>query len=272
MKPSLHDWESYRIEPGNRVRLASAATDSTDFCAEKSAAHQVLKHYRKQIDSLGRILAAEKKRALLIVLQGVDASGKDGAIRRVFTGVNPAYCRVVSFKEPDRAELAHDYLWRVYRDLPAYGEIGVFNRSHYEDVIVHQARGDLSSRDAHARLKQIREVESIWAANGIVLRKILLHISRAEQASRFRARLDTPEKHWKVRASDFADRKLWPRFQSAYEESLSRTATPDAPWYILPADRKWYRDVALAGIVLSALRAMRPQVPMPSLDKKHLKL
>jgi PPK2 family polyphosphate:nucleotide phosphotransferase len=272
MRLSWRDWESYCVQPGRRIHLSGISTDSTDFCDHKKKARQLLQQYREEINRLGGILAAEKKRSLLIVLQGVDASGKDGGIRHVFTGVNPAYCRVVAFKEPDQTDLSHDYLWRVYRALPAYGEIGVFNRSHYEDVIALEARGDLSRRNALARLRQIGDVERIWTENGITLRKILLHISRAEQTQRFKSRLDTPEKHWKVRRSDFDDRKLWPRFVSVYEEAVARTAVQHAPWYIVPADHKWYRDVAIAAIVLSALRSMRPQLPMPRLNKRQFKL
>jgi PPK2 family polyphosphate:nucleotide phosphotransferase len=221
---------------------------------------------------LADALAAEGKRSLLVILQGVDASGKDGAVRRVFTGVNPQHCKVVSFKEPDREELAHDYLWRIYRSMPAKGELGVFNRSQYEDVLVLQARGELSTKRAQTRLRQIADMERTWAENGTVIRKFFPHISRKQQGSRFAARLDNPEKRWKVEESDFADCKLWLKFMKAYEESLSRTSTTHAPWYIVPADHKWYRNLVVAGVVLSALRAMRPRVPEPKLHRLTLKL
>lgn len=254
------------------MRLAGIAADATDYCDDKSAARAEVKTFRKQIDELADALAAEGKRSLLIILQGVDGAGKDGAVRRVFTGVNPQHCKVISFKEPDREELEHDYLWRVYRSVPARGEIGVFNRSHYEDALVLRARGELSKRDTHIRLRQIADLERTWAENGTVIRKFFLHISRKEQAMRFKARLDTPEKQWKVQESDFKDRRRWPKFQAAYEEALSRTSTRHAPWYIIPADHKWYRDAAVAGIVLAALRAMKPQVPMPRLDRDRFQL
>ena len=260
------------MHQNSRVRLGSIPADSTDFCGDKKDARKELKAWRKEIDEKLTALAAEGQRSLLIILQGVDASGKDGAVRKVFTGVNPQHCKVVSFKEPDREEQAHDYLWRVYRALPAKGELGIFNRSQYEDVIVGRARGTLAGKDALARLRQIADLERTWTENGIVIRKCFLHISRKEQTARFKARLDNSAKHWKVEESDFKDRKLWPRFMSAYEEVLSRTSTVQAPWYIIPADHKWYRDLAVAAIVLSALRAMRPRIPKPKLNSRRFKL
>jgi PPK2 family polyphosphate:nucleotide phosphotransferase len=272
MTIALGNWGKYLVSAGNRVRLGKMATDSTDFCDDKKSARKELKDYRKQIDKLLATLAAESQRSLLIILQGMDASGKDGAVRKVFTGVNPQHCKVISFKEPDREERAHDYLWRIYRALPAKGELGIFNRSQYEDVIVWQARSGLSRKDALIRLRQIAEVEKTWAENDIVIRKCFLHISQKEQTARFKARLDNPQKHWKVEESDFKDRKLWPRFMSAYEEALSRTSAPHAPWYVIPADYKWYRDLVVAGVVLDALRDMRPRIPMPKLDRRRFKL
>ena len=272
MTTALKHWETYRVTPGPRLRLGKIATDVTDFCEDKNEARRELKSLRKQINALTETLASENRRSLLVILQGMDASGKDGAIKRVFTGVNPQHCRVVSFKEPDREEREHDYFWRIDRGLPARGELGIFNRSQYEDVVTLHARGIIPRKEAHMRMRQIADMERMWTEHGIVIRKLFLHISREEQAQRFKARLDTPEKHWKVQESDFADRRLWPEFQSSYEEILGRTSTPDAPWYILPADHKWYRDVAVAGIVLAALRKMRPTIPVVKLDRKRFTL
>ena len=266
------NWNKYLVTPRARVHLARISTSSTDLCNDKKAARKQLKHYRKRIDEALAALAAESRQSLLIILQGVDASGKDGAVRKVFTGVNPQHCKVTSFKVPDREESAHDYLWRVYRAMPARGELGVFNRSQYEDVLVLQARGHLSAKDAHIRLRQIADLERTWSENNIEIRKFFLHISRKEQTERFQARLDDPEKHWKVEESDFQDRKLWPKFMKVYEEILARTSTAPAPWYVIPADHKWYRDVAIAGIILATLEAMRPRVPEPKLNRRRLKL
>ena len=268
----LRSWESYRIAPGNKIRLARIATDETEFCDNKRDARALLKDYRKQINDLAEALAAENRRTVLVILQGMDASGKDGAVKKVFTGVNPQHCRVTAFKEPDREELEHDYLWRVYRSVPAIGQLGVFNRSHYEDVIARQARGDIPKKEGLTRLGQIADVERIWAENGMVIRKFFLHISRHVQKVRFQKRLDNPEKHWKVAKSDFKDRKQWPTFQKTYEEVLQRTSIPEAPWYIIPADHKWYRDAAVAGVVLNALKSMGPQIPRPKLDLSEFSL
>jgi PPK2 family polyphosphate:nucleotide phosphotransferase len=265
-------FERYRIAAGATVRLRKTPTGATDFCADKESARKELKSLRKRINELAEVLAIENKRALLIILQGMDASGKDGAVKKVFTGVNPQHCHVVSFKEPDREEREHDYLWRIERALPAKGELGIFNRSQYEDVVTLHARSFITKKQAHTRARQIADLERIWIENGIVIRKLFLHISHAEQTRRFQARLDRREKHWKIQKSDFEDRKRWSRFQTAYGHILTRTSTAEAPWYLIPADHKWYRDVAVAGIVLCALKGMHPQVPMPKIDRKHLKL
>jgi PPK2 family polyphosphate:nucleotide phosphotransferase len=272
MTVNLDEWKGYVVQPGATVDLSRTDSGATALCANKKSARAELKQYRKEIDELLRLLAIEEKRSLLVVLQGVDASGKDGAVRRVFTGINPQHCRVVSFKEPTREERAHDYLWRVHRSIPVKGELCVFNRSQYEDLLVPQARGALPLEEGRVRLRQIADLERIWVENGITILKFLLHISYEEQMVRFQSRLDTPEKHWKVKDSDFADRKLWPQFRTAYEEAISRTSTKQAPWYLIPSDHKWYRDVAIAGVVLSTLRQMQPCLPMPELDRARYSL
>jgi len=267
----LDHWEKYRVLAGCKVRLSHLPADATAYCPDKPSDHRQLKQYREEIDDLAAALAAENQRALLVILQGMDASGKDGVVKKVFTGVNPQHCKVVSFKAPDREELEHDYLWRVYRALPANGELGVFNRSQYEDVIARVARGDIPREEGRMRLRQIADVERAWTENGLVIRKFFLHISRHEQTARFRKRLDNPDKHWKVERSDFKDRKRWPQFQKIYEETLRRTSTDASPWYVIPADHKWYRDLAVAGIVLGALREMNPRTPHPHLDMSRYK-
>lgn len=272
LSSALKQWETYRVRPGARVRLDAISASATRFKKNKDSARAALKQYRNDIDALVATLAAENQRSLLVILQGMDTSGKDGAVKGVFTGVNPQHCHVYSFKPPDREEREHDYLWRVVRAMPAKGELGIFNRSQYEDVVTLEARGEIPREEATMRLRQIADMERAWAENGTVIRKIFLHISSAEQTRRFASRLEKPEKHWKLEAADFSDRKLWPRFQSIYEHLLSRTSAPHAPWYILPADHKWYRDVAVAGIVLGALKEMKPKLPMPELDPAIFRL
>ena len=264
--------QSYRVALGKRVDLAAAATDVMEPYSGKKEARAELKLLKKQVDELVRRLGAESSRAVLVVLQGVDAAGKDGAVRRVFSGLNPELCHVTAFKEPDAEERKHDYLWRVHRAMPEKGVLGVFNRSHYEDVLVLRARGKLSKQETEMRLRQIADAERGWSENGITLLKFFLHISRDEQSQRFQARLDNPEKRWKIEESDFADRKRWPKFQRAYEEAIFHTARKHAPWYIVPADHKWYRDVVIAEVLLDALRRMNPKYPRRSVKNLRSKL
>lgn len=265
-------WDRYLVRAGAAVRLEQIPTDETSLCANKQQAKKLLKQYVRQIDELLDTFAIEEKRSLLVVLQGMDASGKDGAIRKVFTGVNPLHCRATSFKEPDAVEKAHDYLWRIYAVLPARGQLAIFNRSHYEDVVVAAAREKHSPELIRLRLQEIADIERIWAENGTVIRKFFLHVSPEEQKRRLQERLDNPDKHWKLDESDFSDRRHWSRFQQIYQEALRRTSTGNAPWYIIPADHKWYRNVVIAGIVLATLRDLRPRLPHPAVDRSRFRL
>ena len=272
MKSRIANWDEYRIHADARVRLRALPTDDTSNCRDKPMARQLLKGCRKEIDAFAATLAAEQSRALLIVLQGMDASGKDGAVRKVFTGVNPQHCRVVSFKQPSSSEQRHDYFWRIYASLPEKGQVGIFNRSHYEDIVVPGARESHPLKLIHARLDQVRDIERIWSENGMTIVKFFLHISAAEQKRRFEARLNNADKHWKVQESDFSDRRLWRRFMHIYEETLSRTSTGQAPWYVIPSDHKWYRDLAIASIVRDTLARTAPRLPHPKLNRARLRL
>jgi len=265
-------WESYALKTRNSVQLGNLSTHSTKFCPDRPSARSILKSYKKEIDELLYVMAAERSRSMLLIFQGMDASGKDGVIRHVLTGLNPQHCKVTSFEEPAGEEIAHDYLWRIYRATPAKGQLGAFNRSQYEDVLVPRVHKVLSQADARVRLRQIVDIERIWTENGTVIRKFFLHISRQEQTARFRKRLDDPEKHWKVKESDFADRRLWRRFQSVYEEILTHTSAAAAPWHIIPSDHKWYRDIAVAGIILNAMHDMAPRFPRAKVHRKTLHL
>lgn len=266
------DWDRYIVRPDTAIRLDHIPTDENSLCTDKRQARKLLKQYVRQIDELLGTFAIEEKRSLLVILQGMDASGKDGAIRKVFSGVNPLHCRATSFKQPDAVEKSHDYLWRIYAVLPARGQLAIFNRSQYEDVVVAAAREKHSPELIRMRLREIADVERIWAENGTVIRKFFLHVSAEEQKCRLQARLDNPDKHWKLDESDFSDRHLWPRFQHIYQEALSRTSTDYAPWYIIPADHKWYRDIVIAGTVLSTLRSLRPRLPHPAVDRSRFQL
>jgi PPK2 family polyphosphate:nucleotide phosphotransferase len=209
-------------------------------------------------------LWAEGRRSLLVVLQGTDASGKDGTISHVFSGLDLLGTRVASFKEPTVEELAHDFLWRVHARCPAAGEIVIFNRSHYEDVLAARVRRLVAPEIWRARYAHINAFESLLSDSGTRLVKVFLHISKEEQYKRLQQRLDDPNNSWKVQRSDFDDRELWPAYSAAFEEMLQKTSTDQAPWYVVPADHKWYRNWVVTNIVLETLEEMDPQYPRPA--------
>jgi PPK2 family polyphosphate:nucleotide phosphotransferase len=213
------------------------------------------------LDGLQERLYANASRSLLIVLQGMDTSGKDGTIKSVMSGVNPQGCKVVAFKAPSKDELAHDFLWRVHREVPPNGFIGIFNRSHYEDVLITRVHGWVSDKVAKRRLNQIKEFEELLTENGTSVLKFFLHISKEEQKERLEARIADPEKRWKWNSGDLEERKLWDDYQKAFEDVLSATSTERAPWYIVPANRKWYRNLIVADRVVDALEEMKLKTP-----------
>jgi PPK2 family polyphosphate:nucleotide phosphotransferase len=225
-----------------------------------------------EIDRLQEILYAQAKYALLVILQGPDTSGKDGTIRRVFSLINPLGAVATSFKKPTPHELAHDFLWRIHKAVPAAGMIGIFNRSHYEDVLVPRVHGLVPADRIEARYRQITAFEQHLVENDVIILKFYLRISNKEQKSRLEARLKDPTKRWKFSADDLAERKHWDDYISAYETALQRCSTKWAPWFIVPADRKWYRDAVVARIVRATLEAMGLTYPpeMPGLDKVRI--
>lgn len=219
---------------------------------------------KKQIDrisDLQRVLYADSRYAILIVLQGRDASGKDGTIRKVFTAVNPQGCSVASFKAPTELEQRHDFLWRVHAVVPPKGMIGIFNRSHYEDILVPRVRGQLKKKQWTERYRHINEFERMLAASGVVILKFLLHISRDEQKARFQERVADPDKNWKFRAGDLDDRKRWTQFTKAYRGILANTSTGWAPWYVVPADDKDVRDWLIARTIADAMSRLKLRYP-----------
>ena len=197
------------------------------------------------------------------VLQGIDASGKDGAIRKVMTAFNPQGCTVSSFKVPTAEEAAHDFLWRIHKRTPGEGEIGIFNRSHYEEVLVVRVHEFIPADQIPGRYELIREFEELLVANGTTIIKFFLHISAEEQRERLQERYDNPAKNWKFSMADLEERKLWDKYTEAYEDALSKTSTKDAPWYVIPANKKWFRDLAVASIVADTLEELDPQYPEP---------
>ena len=254
--------DELRVKPGSRVRLANVKADAT-LGWEKDAAKEQFRKELVRLDVLQSRLWAEGTRSVLLVLQAMDAAGKDGTIRSIFTGVNPAGVRVTSFKAPVGAEREHDYLWRVHQQVPAKGEIGIFNRSHYEDVLVVRVKNFAPKSVWSKRYEHIRNFEQQLVDEGTAIVKVYLNISYEEQGRRLQDRIDDPDEQWKANAGDLDDRKLWPDFMAAYQDALSKTSTQAAPWYVVPADRKWVRNLAIAKILVSTLEKMRPKLPAP---------
>jgi PPK2 family polyphosphate:nucleotide phosphotransferase len=249
--------EQLRVKPSERVKLASRKTDET-FGWEKEAAKAELPKVLERLSELQAHLFAEEKRGLLVVLQAMDAAGKDGTIRSIFTGVNPAGVQVTGFGVPTSTEASHDYLWRIHAVCPPKGRIGVFNRSHYEDVLVVRVKNFVTRAKWYGH---IRAFEQQLVDEGTTVVKIYLHVSKEEQRLRLQDRIDDPEERWKFRLGDLEDRKLWPKYMAAYEDAFAETSTKQAPWFIVPADKKWVRNLAIAKLLVKTLEQMNPQLP-----------
>jgi PPK2 family polyphosphate:nucleotide phosphotransferase len=249
------------VSPGATVDLSDATALPPPGLPDKSQLHDRLDTLCERLDQLQRALFAENRRALLVVLQGRDAAGKDGVIRKVFGPLDAQGCLVTAFKRPNELELAHDYLWRVHREVPRRGIIGVFNRSHYEDLLVVRVHDMVPAEQWQRRYDQINSFERILVENGTTILKFFLHISRQEQKTRLLKRLDDPTKNWKFNPADLDERQRWDAYTSAYHDALSRCSTPWAPWYLVPADKKAARDVMIAEVLVKTLEAMNPQFP-----------
>lgn len=259
------DWKTIdaavRVEPGSAVKLAERDPEGEGLFADKAEAKEHLKARAEEIDALQDRLFAEQTRALLVVLQGIDTSGKDGTVRGVFNACGPLGVDVKAFGRPSELELRHDFLWRVHAATPRTGTIGIFNRSHYEDVLVVRVRKLAPAEFIEQRYEQINAFEKHLTENGVTVLKFMLHISKDEQKKRLQERLDDPAKHWKFNPGDLEDRVLWDDYQRAYEIALERCSTAHAPWRIVPADKKWRRNSIVASIVHGALTEMNPQYP-----------
>ena len=260
--PSAAVLDGLVVAPRSKVSLADRDTTSVPgLSLKKAGAPDALLARTEQLALLQQRLFAEDGRALLVVLQGMDTSGKDGAVKNVFRGITPAAFQVTSFRAPDDHEQAQDYLWRVHAVCPARGRIGIFNRSHYEDVVAARVRGLLKMDRVKQRYRHINDFERMLRDEGTTVVKVFLHISKDEQRERLQARLDDPEKRWKFRVGDLDDRARWDDFTTAYEQAIAATSTADSPWYVVPADKKWLRDVVVAEIVVRTLERMDPQLP-----------
>ena len=255
--------DKHRILPGQKVDLRKIDTDGKDITEDRENCEKQFLERRTELITLGERLFAESKQKLLIVFQAMDGGGKDGVIRSVFEGTNPQWVEVTSFKKPSAEELARDFIWRIHKAVPAVGKIGVFNRSHYEDVLVVRVHNIVKEEVWKPRYKQINDFEEVLTSSGTRVLKFFLHISKQEQKQRIQERIDLPEKRWKFDPADLEKRKFWDEYRKAFEEMLEKCSTEEAPWYVVPADQNWYRDFVVASVIAETLRDMAPKYPDP---------
>jgi PPK2 family polyphosphate:nucleotide phosphotransferase len=265
-----YSMKQYTVKPDTKVNLSEwDPNDTGEFKGGKKKALTEVEKMNDKLEALQELLYAEHKHKVLIIFQGMDTGGKDGAIRRVFNKIDPMGVRVASFKAPTPDDLNHDFLWRVHKHVPGSGEVVIFNRSHYEDVLIVRVHNIVPPEVWSKRYDQINEFERILAENGTTILKFYLHIDSDEQKERLQARLDDPTKRWKFHRGDLEERKYWPDYMQAYEDMLSKTSTDYAPWTIVPANRKWYRDVVISSVIINRLDGLNMKYPEPeeNLDK-----
>jgi PPK2 family polyphosphate:nucleotide phosphotransferase len=256
--------DHFRVKPGHQVTLTDWSTGTTDgFEGTKDDRATLLASLNERLGDLQQMLYAESKHKVLIVLQGMDSSGKDGTIKHVFRTINPLGVRVANFKRPNDVELAHDYLWRVHEQAPLNGRITIFNRSHYEDVLVVRVNELVPTKIWQRRFEHIRGFEQMLADEGTTIIKVFLHISKEEQRARLQERLDNPAKHWKFEHGDIAERAHWDAYTEAYQQAISETSTDDAPWYIIPGNHKWYRNLVVSQLLVDKLQSLDMRYPDP---------
>jgi PPK2 family polyphosphate:nucleotide phosphotransferase len=259
-----------RVKPGTKVSLKDYDPADTDGHRLPEEVEGELEELRKELRKLQHKLYAENRRSVLVVLQGMDASGKDGTVTHVMSGLNPLGVKVMSFKAPNDDELHHDYLWRVHKALPRFGDIGIFNRSHYEDVLVVRVHELVPRKVWKERYDQINDFEKILTQNNMVILKFFLHISKDEQKKRLQERLRDPTRYWKFSLHDIEERRFWGDYKDAYEDALTKCSTKWAPWHIVPANHKWYRNLVVARTLAETLREMDPKYPEPKEDLSHV--
>ncbi len=267
----MNDHERFKVAPGSKVKLKRIDPSFKGGHENHKAAEKEISHYQQKLRELQDLLYSERKHSLLICLQALDTGGKDGVIKHVLGSMNPQGCRVAAFKQPSAEELAHDFLWRVHKAAPAQGEVVIFNRSHYEDVLIVRVHNLVPKKIWSRRYDQINRFESELVAHGTQILKFYLHISKEEQLKRFKQRLDDPAKQWKISEADYKERDFWEDYVAAYEEALSRCSTERAPWFIVPADHKWFRDLAIARIVVEHLESLKMNYPKPTVDIEHIR-
>ena len=262
----------FQVRPHQKVNLSKYDPDDTAGIASKERCDAALARNIQRLFELQSLLAASNQYAVLVVLQAMDTGGKDGTIRHVMTGLNPQACRVTSFKVPTEEEARHDFLWRVHNATPKRGEIGIFNRSHYEDVLVARVHKLVPKSVWQTRYDQINQFEQILAENNTVILKFFLHISKDEQKRRLEQRLQDPAKNWKISEADFAERRFWDDYMDAYEDALSKCSTKYAPWYVIPANKKWFRNLAVSQIIEDRMNALKLTYPPPKVDVSKIRI
>jgi PPK2 family polyphosphate:nucleotide phosphotransferase len=258
--------KQFRIKPGECLRLNKLDPAFMGKEGSENRAKEEAEHYLKQLSHQQTLLYAEHKHSVLVVLQAMDAGGKDGAIRHVFSGVNPQGVDVASFKQPTPLELAHDFLWRVHARAPRAGQIVIFNRSHYEDVLITRVHKLVDKKTCVRRYEHIRDFEALLGQSGTTVLKFFLHISKEEQLARFAQRLDDPDRNWKIDESDYSERELWNDYVEAYEEAIAATSTNEAPWYVIPSNHKWFRNLAVSQIVGDTMADLDLAFPPPTVN------
>lgn len=263
----MKTYDRFRIQPHSKVKLTHIDPGETGDLKNKQEGQPILKKHVSRLRELQDVLYAEGKHALLIILQAMDAAGKDGTIRHVFHGFNPQGTSVVSFKVPSSHEAAHDFLWRIHEAVPGRGDIGIFNRSHYEDVLVVRVHNLVPKKVWSRRYEQINDFEQMLFENGVTIVKFFLHISKDEQKKRLEARLNDAAKHWKVNPQDLEERKYWDDYMAAYEDVLSKCSAPHAPWYVVPANKKWFRNVVISQVLIETMEALDMKYPTINAEK-----
>ena len=267
----MHFESMFRVKPGGKLRLNHLDPSYKGEHESEAAAKQETEHYREKLAHQQALLYAERKHSVLVVLQALDAGGKDGTVNHVFTALNPQGTSVVGFKQPTPLELAHDFLWRVHPHAPGRGDVAIFNRSHYEDVLVTRVHKLIREATWTARYERIREFERGLTDNGTTILKFFLHISKKEQLARFAQRLDDPKRNWKISESDYTERALWDDYIAAFEDAISATTTHEAPWYVIPSNHKWFRNLAVSQIMADKMEGLGMAFPKPSVDLAEIR-
>lgn len=263
--------KKFRVHPGDKVKLSKLDPAYMGKHESEDAAKEETERYLRKLAHQQAVLYAEHKHAILVVLQALDAGGKDGTIKHVFSSVNPQGVRVASFKQPTAPELAHDFLWRVHPHAPGHGEIVIFNRSHYEDVLVTRVHKLIHKAAWTDRYQRIRDFETLLVENKTTILKFFLYVSKEEQLARFAQRLDDPARNWKISEADYSERALWDDYVEAYEDAIEATSTPDAPWYVIPSNHKWFRNLAVSQIMADMMEELKLAFPPPSVNLSDIR-